>query len=162
MIAKNAGPWPETISVATSMRITVSFSPAAMDLIVNASPSHLHVPITLECLQHRFNVLCEKPLARYSRDVDHLMTAADLACKVLAVYQQSRYNPAFRQVRKIIESGVGRIVQARINYSGFALRWDWQTLKSMTGGNLLQRLFPIRWTKRCSCSYRGTCPGSPT
>ena len=35
-----------------------------IDLIVNATPSHLHVPVTLDLLQHGFNVLVEKPMAR--------------------------------------------------------------------------------------------------
>jgi scyllo-inositol 2-dehydrogenase (NADP+) len=109
-----------------------------LDLIVNASPSHLHVPITLECLQHKLNVLCEKPIARYAKDVDRLIAASESAGKIFAVYQQSRYNPAFVQIKKIIESGVlGRVVQANIVYNGFSRRWDWQTLKSMNGGNLL-------------------------
>ena len=34
-----------------------------LDLIVNATPSHMHVPLSLEFLQRGFNVLCEKPLA---------------------------------------------------------------------------------------------------
>jgi scyllo-inositol 2-dehydrogenase (NADP+) len=109
-----------------------------LDLIVNASPSHLHVTITLDCLNHGFNVLCEKPLARTKAEVDILSTAAVKAGKVLAVYQQSRYSPAFTQVKKVIDSGVlGRIVQVGIAYNGFARRWDWQTLKAKNGGNLL-------------------------
>ncbi|CAM3590586.1 Gfo/Idh/MocA family protein [Marinicrinis lubricantis] len=109
-----------------------------LDLIVNASPSHQHVPISLEFLEQGFHVLCEKPLARKVEDVDRLMAAAKASGKTLAVFQQSRFNPAFVQVRNVIASGVlGRIVQARVAYNGFARRWDWQTLKSMNGGNLL-------------------------
>jgi scyllo-inositol 2-dehydrogenase (NADP+) len=109
-----------------------------LDLVVNASTSHLHYPISLELLNRGFNVLCEKPLARTSAEVDNLIEASKKAGKVLAVFQQSRYLHAFTQMRKVIESGVlGRIVQVDFTYSGFARRWDWQTLQSNNGGNLM-------------------------
>ena len=41
-------------------------------------------------------------------------------------------------MQKVIRSGVlGRIVQISISFSGFARRWDWQTLQDCNGGNLL-------------------------
>jgi len=109
-----------------------------IDLIVNATPSHLHAPITKEFLENGFNVLCEKPLARTAKEVDELIEASVKSGTVLAVFQQSRYAPAFQQVQQVIDSGVlGRIVQANIHYSNFARRWDWQTLQEFNGGNLL-------------------------
>lgn len=109
-----------------------------LDLIINATPSHLHVPISLELLEAGFNVLCEKPLARKVEEVDQLIAASTKAGKMLAVFQQARFNPIFLKIREIIESGViGRVVQISIRPNGFARRWDWQTLKSHNGGNLL-------------------------
>lgn len=109
-----------------------------LDLIINATPSHLHVPVSLELLEAGFNVLCEKPLARKAEEVDQLIEASKKAGKMLAVFQQARFNPVFQEIRKVIESGViGRVVQISIAASGFARRWDWQTLKKFNGGNLL-------------------------
>ncbi|OGV66018.1 MAG: oxidoreductase [Lentisphaerae bacterium RIFOXYB12_FULL_65_16] len=109
-----------------------------LDLVVNASFSHLHVPITLECLQAGHNVLCEKPLASKAADVDTLIAASAKAGKTLAIFQQSRYAPYFQQVRQVIGSGaLGRIVQISVAFNGFGRRWDWQTLNEYNGGNLL-------------------------
>ncbi|HET6485590.1 MAG TPA: Gfo/Idh/MocA family oxidoreductase [Spirochaetia bacterium] len=109
-----------------------------IDLIVNASPSHLHVPITIEALKAGFNVLCEKPLARKASEVDKLVATARKAGKVLAIFQQSRFAPHFQQIRSVIQSGVlGRIVMVKIRYNGFSRRWDWQTLQEYNGGSLL-------------------------
>jgi len=109
-----------------------------LDLVVNASPSHLHFPITLELLNRGMNVLCEKPLAKTPEEVDRLIEASRSSGKLLAVFQQSRYHPAFQQIRRVIDSGVlGRIVQVDISLNGFARRWDWQTLQSNNGGNLM-------------------------
>lgn len=109
-----------------------------LDLVINATPSHLHVPITLEFLNNHFNVLCEKPFARKVEEVDVLIAASKASNTVLAVFQQSRYAPYFEQVRNIINSGVlGRILQINISFNNFARRWDWQSVQEYNGGNLL-------------------------
>src|SRR5438067_10379737 len=77
-----------------------------LDLVVNAAPSRFHVPVTLQFLEAGFNVLCEKPLASRVADVDRLIAASEASGKLLAIFQQSRYSPAFVQLRKVIEAGV--------------------------------------------------------
>ncbi|MDZ4199666.1 MAG: Gfo/Idh/MocA family oxidoreductase [Kiritimatiellia bacterium] len=109
-----------------------------LDLVVNASFSHQHVPITLEALRTGHNVLCEKPLCKKVSEVDSLEAAAKKAGKVLAVYQQSRFAPYFLNVQRVLRSGVlGPIVQISIRFNGHARRWDWQTLRDYNGGNLM-------------------------
>lgn len=109
-----------------------------LDLIVNASPSHLHIPLTEQALKAGFNVLCEKPFGRRVSDVDRLIARSREVGKTLAVFQQSRFAPYFQQVKAVVDSGVlGRIVMVKIAFNGFGRRWDWQTLRTMDGGNLL-------------------------
>jgi predicted dehydrogenase len=109
-----------------------------MDLVVNATPSCLHAPVTVEILKSGFHALCEKPMAPTVRDVDRMIAASKKAKRVLAIFQQSRFADYFQQVRQVIASGVlGRIVQVSIAFNGFSRRWDWQTLQSWNGGNLL-------------------------
>ncbi|MBD2866391.1 Gfo/Idh/MocA family protein [Paenibacillus oceani] len=109
-----------------------------LDLVVNASPSELHFPITLELLRQGINVLCEKPLAKTPGEVDQLIAAAKESGAVLAVFQQSRYMPAFVKLREVIDSGVlGRVIQVDFTSSNFSRRWDWQTIQANNGGNLL-------------------------
>jgi len=109
-----------------------------LDLIVNATPSHLHVPVTAEILKAGHNVLVEKPLAKRVKDADMLIALAKKTGKVFAIFQQSRFAPYFRQVKKVIDSGVlGRIVQISINFNNFSRRWDWQTLTRFNAGNLM-------------------------
>ena len=109
-----------------------------IDLIVNASPSKFHVPITLALLEAGFNVLCEKPLASSAADVDRLIAASEKSGKTLAIFQQSRFAPYFQKIREVIDSGVlGDVVQINIAFNGFSRRYDWQTLTEEMGGNLL-------------------------
>jgi scyllo-inositol 2-dehydrogenase (NADP+) len=109
-----------------------------LDLVVNASYSYLHAPISIEALEAGHNVLCEKPMAATAADADAMIAKAKETGKLLALYQQSRFAPYFQKVRNIIASGIiGRVVQVKIAFNGFARRWDWQTLQDYRGGNLL-------------------------
>jgi len=109
-----------------------------IDLIVNATTSEQHVPVTLELLDAGFNVLTEKPLARKRSDVDKIIKKAKNKKLFFAIFQQSRFAPYFQKVKEIINSGlIGRAVMIKIAFNGFARRWDWQTLIDMNGGNLL-------------------------
>lgn len=108
-----------------------------IDLVVNATPSHFHVPVTLDLLNNGFNVLCEKPLAKKAEEVDLLIETAAKNNKLLAVFQQSRFIKAYQEIQRIINSGVlGRIIQISLQYNGFARRWDWQTLQEYNAGSL--------------------------
>ena len=109
-----------------------------IDLIVNASQSQYHVPLSLKALKAGFHVLCEKPLARRAADVDEIIKTSKRVGKVAAVFQNRRFDSDFRQVRKVVDSGVlGRIVMIRRTANGFSRRWDWQTLRRHYGGSLL-------------------------
>ncbi|NLM77592.1 MAG: Gfo/Idh/MocA family oxidoreductase [Ruminococcaceae bacterium] len=109
-----------------------------IDLVVNATPSYLHGPITIDLLNHGFNVLVEKPMSRSVAEVDAMIAAAEKNKRLLTIFQQSRFAPYFVKVREVIDSGVlGRIVQIGISFSGYARRWDWQCLQSFNGGSLL-------------------------
>jgi predicted dehydrogenase len=109
-----------------------------IDLVINASFSHEHVPITHEVLDAGLDIITDKPLARHARDVDALIAKAKKKKRFFTVFQQSRFAPYFTTVKDVIDSGVlGRIVQIKIAFNGFGRRWDWQTIQDMNAGNLL-------------------------
>jgi len=109
-----------------------------LELIVNASFSHMHVPISIEALKAGHHVLSEKPLASCVAEVDAVDKTAKEAGKVFTVFQEARFDPTFNKVMEICNSGIlGRIVMARFTRNNFARRWDWQTLKEKNGGAFL-------------------------
>jgi len=108
-----------------------------IDLIVNALPSHFHVPVTLEFLRKGKSVLCEKPAAATAAEVDNLLLTAKSTNAGLYFFQNSRFANWFTQTREVLASGVlGRIVEIKLRYSSFGRRWDWQTLQCNNGGSL--------------------------
>jgi predicted dehydrogenase len=107
------------------------------DLFVNALPSPLHVPATLEALQAGYHVLCEKPMAGNVAEFDRMTAAAAAAGRVLAPFQNNRFQPFFMKMQEVLASGVlGKIVYIRSDWGHYARRWDWQTFQCNLGGAL--------------------------
>jgi len=113
------------------------FEKKDIDFVVNSSYSQMHYPITLELLKRGFNVVTEKPLAETPEQADELIEAAKASGAMLAPFQQSRLAAYFKKVQEVIASGVlGRIIAVNISFSGFARRWDWQTIQDNVAGSL--------------------------
>lgn len=113
------------------------FGRGDIDLVVNASFSDEHYPVTKELLSHGFNVAVEKPFARnYYECTDLMKTAADNGV-TLAVFHQTLLSPMYLESKALAESGkLGDIKQVSVRYNGFSRRWDWQTLQGRMGGNV--------------------------
>ena len=109
-----------------------------IDLVVNSTFSYMHAPVSIDLLEHGFNVVCEKPFAKHYEDAAKVVLAARKNGKLFNVFQQSRFAPYFKEIKKILASGVlGDIFQISISFSGFSRRWDWQTSLDFAGGSVL-------------------------
>jgi predicted dehydrogenase len=108
-----------------------------VELVMVATPNHLHAPMSIAALKAGKHVFVEKPFATNLHDAEQMLATAQETGRVLTCHQNSRYNPSFLKVREVIASGkLGRIVQIRIASHGFGRRWDWQTFKEFGGGTL--------------------------
>jgi predicted dehydrogenase len=108
-----------------------------IELVVNALPSHLHVAGTIEALNAGYHVLCEKPIATKVADFDAMVAAATKAGKHFFCFQNSRFQPVFVKMQELLASGkLGKLVNARICFSNYARRWDWQASQDYQGGNI--------------------------
>lgn len=107
-----------------------------IDLVVNATYSEQHYPITKDLLLHGKNVLVEKPFARSRYECDELIRIAKKQGVTLAVFQQTFLAPFYPFVYRTIRSGkLGDVKQINIRYNGFSRRWDWQTLQKKCAGS---------------------------
>jgi predicted dehydrogenase len=108
-----------------------------VELVIVAMPSSLHAPMSIKALEAGKHVVCEKPMAGNLADAEAMIAAEKASGKTLSIFQNYRYHAGYLKVKEVIDSGVlGRIVQIRIAFHGFARRWDWQTLKKFDGGSM--------------------------
>jgi predicted dehydrogenase len=76
-----------------------------VDVVHNATPNHLHVPVILAALAARKHVVSDKPLATTAADARRLLEAAASAGVVHAVTFNYRGNPLVQQARAMIAGG---------------------------------------------------------
>lgn len=108
-----------------------------LDLLIVASPNIYHVDHTIAAMKAGKHVVCEKPMALSAADADAVIKIAKQTGRVLAPFQNRRYEPHFLKVREILDSRLlGDILQIRMCWHGFSRRWDWQTLAEFGGGLL--------------------------
>jgi predicted dehydrogenase len=109
-----------------------------LDLIIVATRSHEHVPMTLQALRAGKNVLVEKPMALDLKGADKIINAAKKYCRRLFVRHNRRFDTPFLTAMEIVRSGkIGKLFAIQLRQGGYQRRSDWQTLKKFGGGQLL-------------------------
>jgi UDP-N-acetylglucosamine 3-dehydrogenase len=81
------------------------------DAVSICVPTHLHYQVAKKCLENGIHCLVEKPLSTDLNEIDELIDLAAKKNLVLTVGQIERFNPAVKQLKEIIETGIlGEIV----------------------------------------------------
>lgn len=75
-----------------------------IDAVVVATPPQTHYGIVRECLERGLDVFVEKPLATNSEDARRLVELAEARDRILMVGHISAYNPAVRELKRMIDS----------------------------------------------------------
>src|SRR5215211_2167220 len=66
-----------------------------VELVVIATPSHVHAAQVMEALARGKHVVCEKPMALSAADADRMIEAAERGSRLLTVFHNMRYWPDF-------------------------------------------------------------------
>lgn len=124
------------------------FESDTVDVLYIATPHTSHCELTLEALHHKKAVLCEKPMGINKKEVDRMVTAAKEADVFLMEALWSRFNPAIRKVKQLIESGtIGKLEYLYADFGFYALDRDEKGRLlnlDLAGGSLLDiGIYPI-------------------
>ena len=83
-----------------------------VDAVVIATPHWRHAELSIAALRADLHVICEKPLSVTVSQSDSILDAAKHASGVFAVVHQSRFEPAYREAKRILDSGeLGSIIR---------------------------------------------------
>ena len=111
----------------------------AVDAVYIPIPNSPHKPWTVRAIQHGKHVLCEKPLALSTAEVDEIIEAANTHGKVAMEAVMYHLHPQTDRVRQIIRSGdLGQVhlVTAMFTYN-LPDPGDIRLVRSLGGGILL-------------------------
>lgn len=110
---------------------------ADLDVMVVASPNHLHAPHSIASMARGLHVVCEKPFATITADAEEMIEASESSGLILAPFQNRRFEAHYRKIVELINSGdLGEVLQIRMCWHRFTRRWDWQASRKFSGGAL--------------------------
>ncbi|TCM78958.1 Gfo/Idh/MocA family protein [Rhodovulum steppense] len=112
-----------------------------LDAVVIATPSRLHAPMVRAALDRDIHVFCEKPFCLDWADSAALTELAAERGRVAQVGYHYRYVGAFREMKRILDSGaLGRVTHVLAEAYGPVVlrpkRATWRTSKEEGGGCL--------------------------
>jgi len=84
-----------------------------VDAICIAVPTLLHHQVGLDCLKAGVHVLIEKPIAASESEAEDLISESNKANCLLQVGHIERFNPAFRELNKIVNNEKIVVLEAR-------------------------------------------------
>jgi scyllo-inositol 2-dehydrogenase (NADP+) len=109
-----------------------------VDLVTVATPNDVHREIVIKALEAGKNVICEKPVALSSEDLQAMIDAAKKSGKIFSVHQNRRWDVDFLAMKKLYRSGdIGEVfnIESRIHGSR-GIPSDWRGKKEYGGGML--------------------------
>ena len=137
-----------------------------VDIVLIATPNHLHKDQALRALAAGKHVLCEKPVMLSSGDLEEVMAAAKAAGKVFYPRQNRRWDYDYLVAKKVMDDGMlGQVFSVETTLVGSrGIPGDWRKVKACGGGmmldwgvHLLDRLLmmiPGKITSvYCKCSH---------
>ena len=95
-----------------------------IDVIYIATPHPFHKDNTILCLQNKKHVLCEKPFAMNSREVDEMIEAARVNDRFLMEAIWTQFLPYMRKLQQIIKEGVLGDIKMIESDFGFKATYD--------------------------------------
>ena len=116
-----------------------------IEFVSIATESDKHAPIAIDVIEHRVNVLIEKPIALSIEDANRIIDTAERQQVIVGVCHQNRFNPAIQNLRNAIDQGrFGRITHGSVHIrwnrgAKYYARGDWRGTWAHDGGTLMNQ-----------------------
>ena len=92
----------------------------ALELVIVNTPNYLHYEYAKKALQAGRHVVVEKPFTVTVEEGEELIALAKEQGKFLSVYQNRRFDPDYRIVKKVLEEGLlGEVVEAEFHFDRY-------------------------------------------
>ena len=111
----------------------------SVELVTIAIPNDEHLPVTCACLRAGKNVICEKPVALSSDEVQEMIDVSRETGRIFTVHQNRRWDEDYLTVKRILqENALGKVfrIESRVHGSR-GVPGDWRNTKRQGGGMIL-------------------------
>lgn len=110
-----------------------------VDVVLIATPNHLHKEIAVKAMRAGKHVICEKPATMNSKEMEEIIEVEKETGQLFVVNQNRRWDEDYLVVKKLYdEQSIGDIfhVECRVHGSR-GIPGDWRQQKEFGGGMLL-------------------------
>lgn len=123
----------ETFTDATDL-----LAHAGIDVIIVSTPPSTHAQWAAIALGAGKHVVVEKPMALTAAECDDLLRAGQTSGRMVAVYQNRRFDPDYRLIKSAVESGrIGEVFHLEAFVGGYGHPCNyWHSEASISGGAL--------------------------
>lgn len=110
-----------------------------IEAVLIATPNDLHKELSIAALRAGKHVVCEKPVALNTAELDEIVAVAQETGNTFMVHQNRRWDPDFLLVRELYRNGqIGDLFQLESRVQGAnGIPGDWRHVKKQGGGMLL-------------------------
>ena len=106
------------------------------DVVVVATPNNFHREMTCRALEAGKHVICEKPAAMTSGEIEEMIATSERTGKKLFIHQNRRFDVDFLTVKHAYDTGrLGKIHTIESNFCGGTLM-GWRAFEDHAGGIL--------------------------
>ncbi|MEX2153627.1 MAG: Gfo/Idh/MocA family oxidoreductase [Gemmatimonadaceae bacterium] len=117
-----------------------------LDVVIVATPNHLHEPHVLSALKAKVHVLCGRPLALSVRGVERILAAAAKVDRIVQADNHNRFRADTQTLDRFLHGGeLGRLVGIRAG--AFQLKrmlGEWRYRRAEAGGGAFMELgYPL-------------------
>lgn len=109
-----------------------------VDMVVIATPNQFHKPQSIAAMQAGKHVVCEKPVALDTGELEEILQVQKETGKRFIVHQNRRWDEDYTTVRKVYDNGkIGEVfhIESRVMGSR-GVPNDWRRMKECGGGML--------------------------
>lgn len=131
--------WARSMGIFTYDSYEAMLADETVDIILIATPNHLHHDLAIAAMRAGKHVLCEKPVTPSSAELEDILKVAKETGKIFYPRQNRRWDKDYLVVKKIFEEKlVGNVfnIESRVHGSR-GIPGDWRGVKEYGGGMML-------------------------
>lgn len=107
----------------------------SIDAVDICAPNHLHAPMAIAALRSGKDVLCERPLARNSREAESMVKAAEKAGRILMCAMNNRFRSDAQILRTFIRKReIGDLFYIKTGWLRRGTTFGWKAERAISGG----------------------------
>lgn len=110
-----------------------------VDIVVVATPNNFHLPLTCQALEAGKTVVCEKPVAMSSEELQIMMDTAARTGSLFTIHQNRRMDADYLLMRQAVEKGqLGNVFEIESRVTGSrGIPEGWRQYQVAGGGMML-------------------------